>query len=307
MGFLRTCTLLCMICLGILLRKIGVLGPAERHTLSKLLTSVTLPAVILSSYRGIARDVSLLWLIPLGLAVCLCMMTVCVLSHRRLGRQAQAFAAINGSSVSISAFTLLFLQGYLSTTQLIPVIFFEVGNGCMAFGGTAAAGQALLNSTKKAWPRTALKTLFSSVPVQFHLLALLLYLTGLKLPEEFYEGISLVADAQPLIGMLLLGCSIQFPKYAGGWRRLGRLLAIHYATVAVLAVLLYFLLPYGQTTRAVIVVILFSPLALGGLVATDTFGLDLDLAGLLNSITILIGIAAVLFLIPMLGIGSAAA
>lgn len=144
--------------------------------------------------------------------------------------------------------------------------------------------------------------MFSSIPVWAHIVALSIYVSGIVLPDKFYESTTIIGNAQPLIGMLLLGCSLEFPRRPGIWWQIGRLLAIHYGTVTVLAVLCYFLLPYSRIVRAIMVTILFSPLALGGLVATDEYGLDQDMAGLLNSITILIGIAAVTILIPLLGI-----
>jgi len=304
-GIQRTCILLFLIALGFLLKTRGVLGREERQAISKIYTYITFPAVIISSLRSFSRELGMLWLIPLGLAVGLCMMLIVVAACRKKSREERAFAALNCSAFSIGAFTLPFLQGYLSPVQLLPVMLYDIGNGIFSFGGTAAGGRMILDGGSGKRRENPLKQLVQSVPVWTYLLMLLHGLLRIQLPQQVYAAAEFIGAANPVLCMLLIGCTLEFSKRPGLLRWIGRLLLVHYATVFALSVLIYQFLPAAEMIRSVIIVLLFSPLGLAGLVFTERFGLDHRAAGILNSLTIIISIAAISILIPFLGLGAA--
>lgn len=301
-GMARTLILLFLIGLGFFLKKVGFFGPEDRNTLGKLYTTITFPAVIVGSYSSFERDLSLLWLVVIGLLADLAYLFVILLFFHKKSKEEQAFAGINGSALSIGAFTLPFLQGYLSPAQLIPVMLYDIGNGIMAFSGTLIAGEVLLRKEQRGFLRTAFRQLLRSVPVWTYLLMLGFHMAGKTLPASIYTAANFIGAANPVLTMLLIGCTLEFPKKLVSLLKVEKILAIHYGTAVILALLFYFLLPYTQSMRAVMVVLLFSPLGSAALVYTERLGLDQETAGFLNTITIFISIFAITVLISALGL-----
>ena len=298
----RTATLLFLIALSFLLKKWGILKNEARGVLGNLYTTVIFPALVISSYANLERDLALLWVILIGLGAGLIMLAVMLLLNRKESREAKAFVAVNCSSINVGAFAFPFLQGYLTPVQLLPVLLFDLGNGIMAFSGSAVAGQTVLIGKPGDSLRAGIKQIVTCVPVWAYLLSLLLYATGWSLPQPVYDAAGLIAGASPILAMVIIGLTLDFPKRPGLLRWLGKLLAIHYGTVLLLALLCYLLLPYSHTIRAILIILMISPLGMAGLIHTERLGLDRDSAGLLNTITILIGVAAVVILVPRIGL-----
>lgn len=301
-GMQRVLTLVFLIAAGFCLKRTGILQDSARKALGTVFTYITFPSVIISSYSSFNGDLNLLWIILLGLIAGLAMMCVMVLLCRARSKEDLATAAMSCSSVSIGAFAVPFLQVFLTADQLLLPIFYDIGNGMMAYGGSIASGQIILRKSGEKWYLTALNAMLRSAPVWAFALGLLYHLLIGKLPEGVYTALNFIGGANSVLAMLFIGCSLEFPHKPGIVSWMIRLLIIHYGTVAALAVLFYYLLPFPQTVRAILAVILFSPLSVGGLVAVDNMGLDRDTAGLMNTITILIGIVAVTMLIPAVGL-----
>ena len=221
---------------------------------------------------------------------------------RNRSKEDLATAAMSCSSVSIGAFAIPFLQEVLTAQQLLIPVFYDVGNGIIAFGGSAAIGHVILRRNGERWYLAALRSLVCSVPVWAFLTGLVYHLAVGKLPDGIYTALDFIGGANSVLSMLYIGSFIEFPKKLDkvGWAV--RLLAIHYGTVILLALVFYYLLPFGQAMRSILTTLLFAPLSLGGLVAVDSEGLDRDTAGLLNTITILIGIIMVTALSPTIGV-----
>lgn len=302
-GIHRTLTLLFLIALAFGLKKAGFLADSERRAMAKIYMNITFPAVVVSSFSFSLGDLSLLWLVPLGLLADGCMMGAVLIFSRGKSREERAFAAVNCSSLNIGTFVLLFLQGYLGPAQLIPVMLFDTGNGLVAFGGTAVAGRAVLNWGQSGALKSALGQLVRTVSIWAYLIMLSLNLLQVRLPDGIYTAAGFIGGANPVLAMLVIGCSLDFSDWSGVFKRIGRLLAVHYATAALLTLAGYFLLPFPHPIRALLTVILFSPLGMIGLIYTDGLGLDRKAAGLLNSVTILVGIVAVTGLISLTGLG----
>lgn len=268
--------------------------------MGKVFTCITFPAVIIAGYDSFSHASGLLPLVLVGFAVDLCYLAMPLFFLRRESVENRAFAAVNCTAMSIGAFTLPFLQGYLGKEQLILVMLYDIGNGIMAFGGTLAAGQVVLGGRYQGWLRILVKCLFSSIAVWTYLLMLAIHSVGLRLPEELYAAANFIGNANPVLAMLVIGCTLDFSRKPGLFPRLGKLLGIHYGTAVAIAFFVYFFLPYSQTIRAIVTILLFSPLGSAALVHTETLGLDQEAAGLLNTTTIIIGIIVITSLIPIM-------
>lgn len=299
-GVQKILILLFVMFLGYFLKQRGFLTESDRRTFGKVFTNITFPAVILTNIIAFGGHENLLWLVPLGLVADLIFAGTAMLFYKKRSLEDQAFASINTASVNIGAFTFNFLQYYLTPIQVLALMLFDTGNGIIAFGGTQALGKAILSKGSKDRLKLVAGKLVKSVPLWFYIAMIIFSFFQIKLPAFVQTAAATIGAANPILAMLMIGTMMSFNVPKKKLPEIIRLLVFHYGTVAILAVLCYNLLPFTQDIRSLVVILLFSPLSAAGLVAIDMYNLDNDSSGLLNSISIIIGIIAINVLIPVM-------
>jgi predicted permease len=302
----RTITLLFLIALGYLLKKTGRLSEGDKGGFSKLYLYFTLPAAIVSSFASFSGDRSAFLLTPVALLFGLVMLGTSLLTARGRDKKDVAYAAVNCMSINIGSFALPFLQGYLGPANIAYVMLYDVGNGILALGFVDIVGMVIMQREGKSGRqllRLAVGKLLRTPSIWAYVIMITLTMLNIRLPELIYSGASIIGSANAVVAMLIIGFALDFTASRQTLAWIARVLGTHYLTVTALSLLAYFVLPLPHVVRATVVILLFSPISSLGLLACDRYGLDRDAAGLMNSITIVIGIASTLLLIPFFGLG----
>ena len=302
----RTITLLFLIALGYILKKTGRLSESDKGGFSKLYLYFTLPAAIVSSFASFSGDRSAFLLTPVAVVFGLIMLGTSVLTARGRDKKDVAYAAVNCMSINIGSFALPFLQGYLGPTQIAYVMLYDVGNGILALGFVDIVGMIIMErdgKTRAQLMKLAVGKLLHTPSIWAYVIMIILTMLNLRLPELIYNGASIIGSANAVVAMLIIGFALDFSSSKKTLAWIARVLITHYLTVTALSLFSYFVLPLPHVARATVVILLFSPISSLGLLACDRFGLDRDAAGLMNSITIIIGIVSTLLFIPFFGLG----
>ena len=95
-----------IIALGYGLKKAGVFKRADYKMMSRVVLNITLPAAVITSFASFDLDMSLLYLIPIGLVCNLALSAVGYLLAYKKGREAKAFFIFPRQKRTIAAFLI---------------------------------------------------------------------------------------------------------------------------------------------------------------------------------------------------------
>lgn len=126
--------------LGYILKTIGFFAPNDYKLISKIVLNITLPAALITSFADFTMNLSLLFVILLGLVCNLIPMLWGLLLSTKRDSGTKAFYMLNISGLNIGAFTLPFVQSFLSLCHS-GYQHVNTGNSIMTTGGTYLTAQ----------------------------------------------------------------------------------------------------------------------------------------------------------------------
>mgnify|MGYP004689208031 FL=1 len=280
-----------IIVIGAALRSLRLVPNDLSRSIGFLVLNITLPCAIVTFLNGVTLPMSLLAtvLIPIG-ATWVMIFVAWLLTHRQPdAKTAVPFAVLNMSSFNVGTFGMPFTMGLVSPLGFLVVCLFDVGNSIMCTGGTYAflcrkQGGAL------AAIANVFRTLARSAPLWTYVVVIALSLLEIRIPDAILHFCKVVGGANTFLSMLFIGLSINLAINWGKFRKLIWLMIVRYAVNAVLAALLYWLLPFPLDVRQAIAVTMMTPLAVMGVVFTMKAGLDYETAANINSLSVFVSV-----------------
>ena len=256
----KALSFLIVIFLGYYLKKKGVFNSSFRDAVTMLALNITLPAAIISSFSSFEKNNSLFLLMFMGLGINFIMVAVGFVFSLKKERNMRIMYMLNCPGYNIGSFSMPFIQGFIGAQGVIATCMFDTGNALMTCGGSyAVTGAALGNGDGGFSIKDFVKKMLYSVPFDTYMLAILLAVMNVRLPEALSNLISTLASANGFMAMMMLGLSLDFNidrKYYG---EIARMLAVKYAAAAVIAYIVYFVLPLDIMLKRVLTIVVFSP------------------------------------------------
>ena len=292
----RAACYIAIILMGFLLRRKGFFGEETFGVLSKIVIKITLPAAIIASSAGKPIDASMLAISALGFGGGVIYMLSGWLANRKADTEAKAFAVLNIPGYNIGTFALPFTSSFLGSMGVITTSLFDMGNAFICLGGSFGVARAMKEGGKVNFMRI-LTAPAHSIPFLAHIMMVSLNLLGLNLPGPVVELAGIIGNANAFLAMLMIGVGF---KLSGEKSQLGsivKILSIRYAIAAVLALIFYFLLPFGLEIRQALVILAFSPIGSAVPVFTAELKSDVGLSSAINSIAIVISIFIIVLLL----------
>lgn len=289
---LKAAAFVLLIALGIVLRKKKLFTSEAADVLSKISVTITLPAAIIYSFCSFEKDTSLYWLILIGFGGNLLMYGVGFLITLHRSRADKALYTLTCPGYNIGAFTLPFVQTFMSSSEVIATCMFDAGNSIMCTGGSYALSSALLDAEGSARERLTafVKKLFSSVPFDVYFLMLLLTVFNIRLPGVVASLTEPAAQANGFVAMFMIGLMFRFEAKREYLKNACIILVLRYASATILALLCWYCLPFSQMVRQTLVIVLFSPSTVLAPVFTRHLGGDDGLSSCVSSISIIISV-----------------
>lgn len=299
---LQATAMILVIVIAYTLKKTGFFGQQDAYPIiSKILMKLTLPANIIVGFAGFQLNLGIALLALIGFGCNIFMSTTGFLLSKKT-REEKAFGIINYSGYNIGCLTLPFVQSFLGPAGVVATCMFDAGNCLMCTGGTLAVASAFAGKEPPSL-KNSMKKLFSSIPFDTYLILCLLALAGITLPDAVITLVKPIANANAFVAMFMIGLVFEFDLKGGKLKKVIQVLAVRYTCSAVLACLFYFVLPLPLVYRQALVLAVFSPISALAPVFTEKCEGDTALAGLLNSLTIIIAIIALTVLLMLLGLG----
>lgn len=288
------------IALGMFLRKIGFLWPFAFHDLSRIVIKVTLPCALFYTFLNREIDTSMLVITALGFGTNALILLVMNLLHLRKTSEERAFAVLDSGTFNVGTFTLPFLQTFYGGTAVAVAGLFEVGNGFYSTGGSLIVAQ-MIRDKQKFSIRRILNGLLHSVPFLANVAGICVAMLHIPVPWPLEEFVRIIGNANPFLAMFALGVAFHLELDREHMGKLVKILGIRYAICAVVAVLVYTLLPFDPVIRKALVLILFGPLSSPIPAFVEELKMDSGLAGAINSVSVVISTVMMVILLTIMG------
>lgn len=250
-----------MIGLGYMMKKLRIFDKKDHMILSGLSMYITLPAVLITSFQHFQANTGLILIIGLGIVMNIFMMLAGWAASLKKDGRTQALYMLNCSSYNIGSFVIPFVSGFYPAMYVIYSSMFDIGNCITCTGATYACASSRIQGSTGLNGRDFLKRLFSSVPFDTYVIMLAVSLLGIHLPSQVYTVSSMIGSANTFLVMFMLGLIIEFQIAKEDIREIAAVILIRYGLTAVIAAVVWILLPVEALVKQVLVITLFAPIS----------------------------------------------
>lgn len=305
MGYvlLRALSFVLIIAAGYGLKKAGLFHKQDYLFVSRLIMTLTLPAAIITGFAEFKLEGGILWVPVIGFLCNAILIFVGWLVSRRQDGLSQAFHMINYSGYNIGCFTMPFMQSFLGASGVVVTALFDAGNAILCTGGTYAFASRFVPGEKKPTLLDSLKKMTSSMPFDVYVLMLVLAVLGLKLPEFVYTITGTFGSANSFLSMFMIGLLFDINLDAKKIKQVAWNLLARFVCAIVFAAGIYYFGPFSLEVKRIMMITVFSPIVSLAPVFTGRLGGDETLAGVINSLSIVIGLICITTLVVTWGIG----
>lgn len=288
-----------IIALGYLLRKKEFLPEAAFGVLSKIVINITLPAAIIASTSGKGIDAAMLTVTLLALCCGVANILLAWLLHAGRSREEKAFMVLNTPGYNIGNFAMPFTQSFLGPLGVVTTSLFDIGNAFICLGGAYGVASVIKDGKGFSLKRILLAPV-RSIPFVTYVLMAILNLIGLSMPDPVVELAQIAGAANPFLGMLMIGVGFRLSGDRSQVGTIARVLGMRYGLAVVLALCIYFVLPFPLEVRQTMVLLVFSPFGSAIPAFTEKLGGDVGLSSAINSIGIICSIVIMVTLLVVM-------
>lgn len=298
--FTKSIIYLLIIIVGYVLKRLHFFSPTDFTLIARIVCNITIPCAIITSFADFDFELSLLWFIFIGVLSNLLLIFLGFLISLRKESEHKAFFMLNMSGFNFGSFSLPYIQSFFSSTAVVAACLVDMGNSFFCTGGSYAIAAAVMDKREKGRMKTFIKRIFSSLPVDVYLVMTLLSILGISPPTFVLTFADTVGSANAFLAMLMIGMSLSLQiKKRRVWD-ITKILFVRFASMGVLALLLWLLLPLESELKMAIVLVLLSPLTSLNPAYTEQLAGDTALSGQVTSLSILISAVLMTVIIPFI-------
>lgn len=289
---LKSFTFLFIIFLGYGLKRLKFFGKDDYKVVSKIVLNITLPAAIIHAFGGFERDLSLFFIVLMGLLFSFIPLITAFFLSSKDKKETRIFKMINTSGFNMGCFTLPMIQAFFGAAGVVPTCMFDIGNSMMMTGGSYTITSSLLHTDGKE--KTSIKQiagkLFSSVPFDVYMTMLVFAVLNIQIPDPIIEVSSVFANANSFMAMLMIGLMFELKASKEDIKNIAQVVLTRNAFAVVFSLIIYFLLPFPLAVRQVLAVGVFAPIGSLAPIFTEKCHGDGALSSLAGSVSIIISI-----------------
>ena len=291
-----------IIVLGICAARFGFIGKDANQLISTIVFKLTLPATIIHAFGSTEVSVAMLSIVAVGFACAAIPYVVAFLMTSRMPDQKRPLFLFGAGGMNIGCFALPFIQAIFPASSVVTVCLIDAGNSIVVTGGSFALTKALLGDASEPHRlRAMFKRLFSSVPFDCYVVLIACVIAGISIPQPIIEFVAPIANANAFLSLFMLGLMTSTNLDEGKLNRLFEVLGLRVGMCLALSLAAWFLLPYDHLTRCVIATVIWAPMSALAPLYTLWCGGDHGLSGLAGTISIVVGIVAMIGIIALTG------
>lgn len=210
---LRPASLILVMLLAFIMRTAGVFTEVETRGVTKVALTITIPAAILCSFENFQRDMQLVCVSAVMLALVALAVLLSWFLYRKQGNTERIFAMIN-NGYNIGSFALPIIQNFYGPSGVLIACMADLGNAIMVNGGSYAMTVSLVKPDGKRysmWYDFLLdvgKRLLHSPPFVCYLVLIPCIILNLRIPALVVDLLQPVSAANSFLCMSMVGLSI---------------------------------------------------------------------------------------------------
>jgi malate permease and related proteins len=279
--------------LGYLLKRLNILQEKDGEVISKIIFKITLPALVLVTFDAVKIETSLILLpvIVLVYGIITAFLGLLVFKNEERELKGSLLMLSSGFNVGLFAFPLVY--AIWGMDGLTYFSMFDVGASFVVFGICYIFGSYFSGEGLSLKPIEILKKLAKSIPLMSYIIASILNLSHIQLPDTIINVASKISGANMPLSLLLLGLFLNFKFDSQFIKPMLKFLTFRYGLGLIFGLVLYFILPYDIMFRYTILIGLLLPVAASAL----TFAVEFKYSttstrfiATMSNITILISI-----------------
>lgn len=282
-----------IIVFGYLLKRLNILQEKDGEVISKIIFKITLPALVLVTFDSVKIETSLI-LLPIIVLV-FGIMTAClglfVFKNEERELKGSLLMLSSGFNVGLFAFPLVY--AIWGINGLTYFSMFDVGSSFVVFGICFIFASYFSEEGLRLNPMEILKKLGKSIPLMTYIIASILNLSHIQLPDILINVASKISGANMPLSLLLLGLFLNFKFDKQFIKPMVKFLAFRYGLGLIVGLVLYFILPFDIMFRYTILIGLLLPVAASALTFAVEFKYSTNstrFIATMSNITILVSI-----------------
>lgn len=282
-----------IIAFGYLLKRLNILQEKDGEVISKIIFKITLPALVLVTFDSVKIETSLILLpvIVLVYGIITACLGLFVFKNEERELKGSLLMLSSGFNVGLFAFPLVYaIWGIEGLTYFS---MFDVGSSFVVFGICFIFASYFSEEGLKLNPIEILKKLGKSIPLMTYLIASILNLIHIQLPDTIINVASKISGANMPLSLLLLGLFLNFKFDKQFMKPMMKFLAFRYGLGLIVGLVLYFSLPFDIMFRYTILIGLLLPVAASALTFAVEFKYSTNstrFIATMSNITILVSI-----------------
>ncbi|MFS0778178.1 AEC family transporter [Neobacillus sp. 3P2-tot-E-2] len=282
-----------IIAFGYLLKRLNILQEKDGEVISKIIFKITLPALVLVTFDSVKIETSLILLpvIVLVYGIITAFLGLFLFKNEERELKGSLLMLSSGFNVGLFAFPLVY--AIWGIDGLTYFSMFDVGTSFVVFGISFILGSYFSEEGLRLNPMEILKKLGKSIPLMTYLIASILNLTHIQLPDFIINVADKISGANMPLSLLLLGLFLNFKFDKQFMKPMAKFLAFRYGLGLIVGLVLYFILPFDTMFRYTILIGLLLPVAASALTFAVEFKYSTNstrFIATMSNITILVSI-----------------
>ena len=279
-----------IIVMGYLLKRKGFFKASDFRIISKIVLNITLPCAVISNFNNLKIDMSLLFLIFIGIICNLVTVGAGYLVALKKSDDEKAFNMINFSGYNIGCFAMPYVQNFLGTIGVVATCLFDAGNSLLCTGGTYSIASAVAKTDGKTTLSSFIKKVFSSIPLNTYIIMLIVSYFNFQIPKPIIMFTDTVGAGNGFLAMLMVGVGLELNLKRSQIGKIVQTLSIRYGISIIMAFIFFIFLPFSLEVRQVLAIIVFAPVSAVSIAFTEKCNGDVGLASAINSSSIIFSI-----------------
>ncbi len=288
-----------LVVVGFLLKKIGVIKPEDGSLLSRLILTVTLPAVIFISVSQANVDplsLGFLALCSLLIAISLRILSGTIAKWLKVDPSIAGVIILGSMVMNLGTFLFPIIQTAYGPEGASRLAAFDIGNSFMASGYGFYLASCYGNKTPCGYKNSIKKV--ATLPILWALIiGLIINLTSIDLPTFLIKMLTPVSKANTPLAMIALGVFVnfKFPK----WKLIILTVFLRMGVGFLLGQVIVLIFNLQGLDRIIVSLGSAVPIGMVPMVYAASEGLDTEFAAACISLSIIVGVIATPFLLTI--------
>lgn len=290
----QTVILLLTICLGYLLRKMGILTREDAGTISKIMMYVTLPCVVVKNLNGVILNIDILTAVLVGIAVNAFFFLLSILTSKKSDPDDRVVKIFSFSSFNIGSYAIPVLSTFVSSSAMAGVLAFNYpGTALFTYGVAPTAANMVYKNEQRSSLLLLRNNLLHNVPTVTCLIMLLMSCLHIALPAGAADIFIEISKANSTLAMLSIGILLDLRLPRSEFGKDMAIILIRLSAAVISALGIYCALHIPHELRSALVLVVFAPIASCNPVLALYSGYKGSRVAVINSMYLLVSIVCI--------------